>query len=141
MNKDSFTKIFILLICVSTFAFSCKSKKKAKATETAVVVAIDSTASDKCKLDFKSGKVLAKHMKEKELDFTYASAKFNCELTLDNEDHSFNHAFIFHKIKFLIILILYIILFILFYLFYQNKTKAGPIREAKLNNIFYHLPH
>lgn len=90
MNKDSFTKIFILLICISTFAFSCKSKKKAKATETPVVVAVDSTISDKCKLDFKSGKVLAKHMKEKELDFMHASAKFNCELTLDNEDHSFN---------------------------------------------------
>jgi len=90
MNKLSLTKIFILLICISTFAFSCKSKKKAKAVETPIVVAVDSTVSDKCKLDFKSGKVLAKHMKEKELDFTYAAAKFNCELTLDNEDHSFN---------------------------------------------------
>lgn len=90
MNKLSFNKTFILLICISSFVFSCKSKRKAKATETPVVVAVDSTVSDKCKLDFKSGKVLAKHMKEKELDFTYATAKFNCELTLDNEDHSFN---------------------------------------------------
>lgn len=89
MNRLSLHKTFILLICISTFAFSCKSKKKTKAVEVPIVIA-DSTVSDKCKLDFKSGKVLAKHMKEKEIDFTYANAKFNCELTLDNEDHSFN---------------------------------------------------
>jgi len=90
MSSFSIHKITLLLICLSIGFVSCKSKKKAKAAETPVVVAIDSTVSDKCKLDFKSGKVLAKHMKEKELDFTYAAAKFNCELTLDNEDHSFN---------------------------------------------------
>jgi hypothetical protein len=55
-----------------------------------VVVTPDSTESDKCKLDFKSGKVLAKNMEENELDFKYVNAKFSCDLTLDNEDHSFN---------------------------------------------------
>ncbi len=90
MSSVSINKTILLLVFLSIGFVSCKSKKKAKAVETPVVVTVDSTISDKCKLDFKSGKVLAKHMKEKELDFTYANAKFNCELTLDNEDHSFN---------------------------------------------------
>lgn len=81
---------YILVLVLAVFFASCKGKKKIQKQETPVVVAPDSTNSDKCKLDFKSGKVLAKYMRENELDFKYAEAKFNCELTLDNEDHSFN---------------------------------------------------
>ena len=41
-------------------------------------------------MDFKSGKALSKRMYENQLDFKYASAKFNCQLTIDSEEHSFN---------------------------------------------------
>lgn len=73
-------------------SFSCKNKKQITKTESQPVTAIptDSTTSDKCKIDFKSGKVLAKYLKENELDFNYAAAKFNCNLNFDNEEHSFN---------------------------------------------------
>ena len=90
MNRFSSTVKCIGIIALTIFFVACKGKKKAQKQDTQVVVAPDSTASDKCKLDFKSGKVLAKHIQENELDFTYATAKFNCDLTLDNEDHSFN---------------------------------------------------
>lgn len=80
--------LFVLLALTITFA-SCKTRKKITTVEP-VVVLPDSIATDKCKMDFKSGKVLAKHIKENEFDFTYVTSKFNCDLTLDNEDHSFN---------------------------------------------------
>jgi hypothetical protein len=67
----------------------CKHRKHLQET-TPVVVTPDSTESDKCKLDFKSGKVLAKNMEDNELDFKYLNGKFSCDLTLDNEDHSFS---------------------------------------------------
>jgi outer membrane lipoprotein-sorting protein len=40
-------------------------------------------------MDFKNGKSLSRRMHEAELDYTYASAKFSCELTIDGEEHSF----------------------------------------------------
>jgi hypothetical protein len=80
--------VFILLF---TF-YSCKNKKQIVSTEPKQEISKtpDSTANEKCKMDFKSGKALAKHLKENELDFNYANAKFNCNLTFDNEEHSFN---------------------------------------------------
>ncbi|HEY1038467.1 MAG TPA: DUF4292 domain-containing protein [Bacteroidia bacterium] len=89
MNRLSGSIKYILIFVLAIFFVSCKGKKKIQKQETPVAVAPDSTNSDKCKLDFKSGKVLAKYMRENELDFKYASAKLKCELTLDNEDHSF----------------------------------------------------
>lgn len=90
MNRFSYTVKYTSIIVFAVFFVACKGKKKVQKQETPVVITPDSTSSDKCKLDFKSGKVLAKHIQENELDFTYATAKFNCELVLDNEDHSFN---------------------------------------------------
>lgn len=79
----------ILLLVAGMFLFSnCKHKKNIQ--QNPVVALPDSTESDKCKLDFKTAKVLVKHMEENELDFSYATAKFACDLTLDNEDHSFS---------------------------------------------------
>ncbi|MCD6068577.1 MAG: hypothetical protein K0S33_3403 [Bacteroidetes bacterium] len=84
---------YIKYSSIVVFAFvvftGCKHKKHVQETVPVVTVP-DSTESDRCKLDFKSGKVLAKNMKDNELDFKYASAKFSCDLTLDNEDHSFS---------------------------------------------------
>lgn len=88
------SKLISYKICAALFIAvvalgSCKTRKKLDKIEP-IVVLPDSTGTDKCKLDFKSGKVLAKHIMENEFDFTYVIAKFNCELALDNEDHSFN---------------------------------------------------
>ena len=78
------THIVVLLILV--VFISCKHKK---AIVKAPVTIIDTT-TEKCRMDFKTGKALSRRMNENELDYIYASAKFNCELTLDGEEHSFN---------------------------------------------------
>ena len=81
-------KLFIRLSVLLLFVFfvSCKHKKNLAKNP---VTVIDTTA-EKCRMDFKNGKSLSRRMNENELDYTYASAKFNCELTLDGEEHSFN---------------------------------------------------
>ncbi len=89
INSKRFSVLFLL---IGFIFFSCKNKKQISKTESqpTTVITPDSTTNDKCKMDFKSGKVLAKYLKENELDFNYASAKFNCNLNFDNEEHSFN---------------------------------------------------
>jgi len=89
INIKNYSLLVALLIFTS---YSCKHKKQLTKTEIQppVVIVTDTTANDKCKMDFKSGKVLAKYLKENELDFNYAAAKFNCNLNFDNEEHSFN---------------------------------------------------
>jgi len=79
-----FIRIAVLLLFV--FFVSCKHKKNLVKNP---ITAIDTT-TEKCRMDFKNGKSLSRRMNENELDYTYASAKFNCELTLDGEEHSFN---------------------------------------------------
>jgi hypothetical protein len=53
-------------------------------------IATVDTTGEKCRMDFKNGRALSQRMYENELDYTYATAKFNCELTIDGEEHSFN---------------------------------------------------
>ena len=89
LSRYSFISLFVLFFSGAFFT-SCKNKKQLAKNDTPVIVTPDSTVYDKCKLDFKSGKVLSKYLKENELDFNYASAKINCELTFENEEHSFN---------------------------------------------------
>jgi len=81
---------FFVLLLVGTFITSCKGKKQITNNVTPLITTPDSTSTDKCRLDYKSGKVLSKNLKDNELDFKYASAKINCELTFENEEHSFN---------------------------------------------------
>src|ERR1700745_3042121 len=80
-----------LLICISAlvalmFLASCRHKKNLAKQPVTVV----DTTSEKCRMDFKNGKALSRRMNENKLDYTYASAKFNCELTMDGEENSFN---------------------------------------------------
>lgn len=86
MRYLSYRIVFIVL--ASVVSVSCRHKK-AIVKENPPVVAIDTT-TEKCRMDFKNGRALSQRMYENELDYTYASAKFNCELTIDNEDNSFN---------------------------------------------------
>src|SRR5580765_3064494 len=78
-------KILFLLLLPAVF-FSCKHKQEVVKQPITVV----DTTGEKCRMDFKNGKALSHRMYENELDYTYASAKFNCELTIDGEDHSVN---------------------------------------------------
>lgn len=48
------------------------------------------TMDDKCKLDFKSGKTLVRHMRENEFDFKTMSGKFNCDVSMNEDEHSIN---------------------------------------------------
>ncbi len=83
----SVSNIFILVL-LTAIIVSCKHKKEV-AKHNPPVTVVDSTG-EKCRMDFKNGRALSKRMYENELDYTYASAKFNCELTIDTEDNSFN---------------------------------------------------
>lgn len=78
---------FYSLIALAIFlsAASCRQKKELAKQQTPV-----DTTAEKCRMDFKSGKALSNRMYQSELDYTYATAKFNCELTIDGEEHSFN---------------------------------------------------
>ncbi len=82
------SSLFLLLI-INT---ACKHKQKAMVTDNPVpVVALPDTTNDKCKLPFKSGRNLTNHLREGELDYTYASAKLSCELSVNNgEEESFS---------------------------------------------------
>jgi hypothetical protein len=77
--------IYILLAFSLALSSSCRHKKELARQP----VAVDTT-SEKCKMDFKSGRALSNRMYQSELDYTYASAKFSCELTIDGEEHSFS---------------------------------------------------
>lgn len=76
-----------LVLLLPVLSFSCKSKKAIVKNQPVTTV---DTTGEKCRMDFKNAKALTQRMHENELDYTYASAKFNCELTIDGEEHSFN---------------------------------------------------
>lgn len=77
---------FLLLFAFALISVSCKSKKNLVKQNTTLV----DTTVEKCRMDFKTGKALSKRMYDNQLDFTYASAKFSCELMIDSVEHSFN---------------------------------------------------
>lgn len=76
--------VFLFLLAVA--GFSCRHKKEVVKQP---IVTTDSTG-EKCRMDFKNGRALSQRMYENELDYAWVSAKFNCELTIDSEEHSFN---------------------------------------------------
>lgn len=65
---------------------SCKGKKHAK-KNSAPVVTVDSVQG-KCRLPFKTAKVLTRHIKENELKFDWIYAKADAETLIDGEDHN-----------------------------------------------------
>lgn len=77
----------LIAMVLSILSFSCKSKKNIVKQQGSI--ALQDTSADRCRMDFKNSKSLEKRMNDSELTFTYASAKFNCELTLDSEENSF----------------------------------------------------
>ncbi len=90
--------VLCLWACIALYTTSCKHRQKIKKEEPIVTQhAVDDSTNDKCKLDYKSGKVLMRHLKENELDFTYLNAKLNCELNMDDENQSFSVSLRCHK--------------------------------------------
>ncbi len=79
-----------LLFCIMFFALSflvsCKSKKKLQQIQVPVIVA--DTSQNKCRLSYKTGKVLSKHIKENELQFNWFSAKADVEVIVDGEENN-----------------------------------------------------
>ncbi|HEX7412577.1 MAG TPA: DUF4292 domain-containing protein, partial [Bacteroidia bacterium] len=80
-------RIIFPCLLLALIIASCKSKKTVAKQN---LVTTTDTTSEKCRMDFKFGKSLSKRMNDSQLDFTYAAAKFSCQLTLDSEEHSFN---------------------------------------------------
>ena len=73
-----FAMLFILL--------SCKSKKQIQQTSN-VPVQVEDTIG-KCRLTFKTAKVLSKHIKESELVYNWIYAKADVQTLIDGEDHN-----------------------------------------------------
>jgi len=85
--------VFLLLILFSFAQTSCRAKrlrKKAEAEAAQNPPVIDTTAEACPHLIYKTAKNLSKNLKENEFNFEWVNAKFNCELTVDNEESTFN---------------------------------------------------
>ena len=79
--------ISLLILSIITMLFigiSCKTKKHLKQTET--TLQLDSAG--KCRLMFKTAKMLSKLIKENELKYNWLFAKADVEVNIDGEDHN-----------------------------------------------------
>jgi hypothetical protein len=65
---------------------SCKTKNKIKQKET--VVNSEDTVQGKCKMIFKTAKVLSRNIRENELNYNWIYAKADVETLIDGEEHS-----------------------------------------------------
>lgn len=86
MNKSWRYLLFSLtVLSVVSIATSCKSKKHIQ--QQPVVVAETDTLG-KCRLLFKTAKLLSKHIKENELNYNWIYAKADVETQIDGEEHN-----------------------------------------------------
>lgn len=83
MNKN-YIKFILSFVLVALLIQSCNIKKHTKHKQ---VVTITDTLSSKCRLQFKTAKILSKHVKENELDYNWISAKADVEVNVDGEDN------------------------------------------------------
>jgi hypothetical protein len=65
---------------------SCKTKNKIKQKET--VVNSEDTVQGKCKMIFKTAKVLSRNIRENELNYNWIYAKADVETLIDGKEHS-----------------------------------------------------
>lgn len=79
-------KFVLMVLCtVLLFTVSCKTKKQIQQVP---VVQAEDSIQGKCRLTFKTSKVLTKHIKENELEYNTIYAKADVETTIDEEDHN-----------------------------------------------------
>jgi hypothetical protein len=81
--------MFLLAFGLSVFISGCRHRKKMQTEQPAVVTAED-TATNKCRLDYKSARTLGRHMKENEFKFEWVNAKANVESLFDEKEESFD---------------------------------------------------
>jgi hypothetical protein len=83
MNKN-YIKFILSIVLVALLIQSCNISKHNKHKQ---VAPITDTLSSKCRLQFKTAKVLSKHVKENELDYNWINAKADVEVNVDGEDN------------------------------------------------------
>lgn len=90
MNKVFFKKYYSLscfsIIAIFSFMVSCKGKKHVQQTTTEVIS--EDTLQGKCRLTFKTAKILSKHIHENELNYSWIQAKADVETSIDGEEHN-----------------------------------------------------
>ncbi len=86
IKKQSISLSFISISIMLFFMLSCKSKKNLQQTNTNPLQTEDTTG--KCRLGFKTAKVLSKHIKESELAYDWIYAKADVQTLIDGEDHN-----------------------------------------------------
>ncbi len=86
MNRIN-AKITVVFLMFVAFVFvtACKSKKHVAQTQ---VVQTTDTLQGKCRLQFKTAKVLSKHIRESELIYNWISAKADVKVDIDGDDHN-----------------------------------------------------
>ena len=80
-------KLILSILVLMMLSVSCKSRKHEK--KIVQTQGID-TLLAKCKLPFKSSRILSKHIKESELNYNWIVAKADVDVNIDGEDHKFD---------------------------------------------------
>lgn len=84
IKKKNISLLILLIITILFVGISCKSKKHLKKTD----VAQQLDSAGKCRLMFKTAKMLSKNIKENELKYDWLFAKADVEVNIDGEDHN-----------------------------------------------------
>lgn len=71
---------------IAALGVSCKHKRKTVAAPGQTA----DTLANKCRLDYKSARSLARYMKSQEFSYTWLSAKANVETNIDGKEESFD---------------------------------------------------
>ena len=83
-NIRSYTP-FLLIVLLAAWMASCKTKKDIQKTQ---VAQTEDTMTGKCRLLFKTSKMLTKNLKQKELNYRWIYAKADVETVIDGEDQN-----------------------------------------------------
>jgi hypothetical protein len=86
IKKQQISFFIIGAFTMLFFTLSCKSKKHTQQTTNAPTQVEDTIG--KCRLTFKTAKVLSKHIKESELVYKWIYAKADVQTLIDGEDHN-----------------------------------------------------
>jgi len=86
IKKQHISISIIGMFTMLVFMLSCKSKKHIQQTSNAPTQVEDTVG--KCRLSFKTAKVLSKHIKESELAYKWIYAKADVQTLIDGEDHN-----------------------------------------------------
>lgn len=76
---------FLLIFFLAAWMVSCKTKKGIQKTQ---VTQTEDTMTGKCRLLFKTSKMLTKNLKQKELGYKWVYAKADVETVVDGEDQN-----------------------------------------------------